>query len=325
MCTSVRFTDKAGHLFWGRNFDWNTGYGEVPVVMPKGFVAKRHFGESTPAAHAAIGMATTYDGYPLFFNCGNDAGLAVGGLNFPGYAHFEPGPVEGKTNLAAYEIPAWVAANFATVDEAAAALADVAIIDAGIAPSLPVAMLHWHIADAKRSIVVEYQEDGMHVHDDPIDVLTNQPPFGWHMENLRNYLHCTDEWPGKVTWRDAELTPFGTGSGMRGIPGDTYSTSRFVRAAYVNAFYPQKETERDNVLRMIHTLNNVAFCEGSARMADGSSEITMFSDCFSANTGTYYYLAVDEPTLKCACLNDYASADPAALVTPEVKIATFAD
>lgn len=318
MCTAVRFTDTAGHLFWGRNYDWNIDYGEKPIIMPKGFTVKSHFGDDYPTKHAAIGMSVEQDGYPLFFNCGNGAGLSIGSLNFAGYAHFEPEPVKGKTNLAVYEIPAWVAANFATVDEVESALANVAIVDASISPSMPVAMLHWHIADAKRSIVVEYQADGMHVYDDPVDVLTNQPPFPWHLENLRNYMNCTGVWPGNVQWRKEELTPFGTGSTMRGIPGDYYATSRFVKAAFVNAFYPQKESERDNVMRMIHTLGSVSFVEGCAQMADGSSEITLFSDCFSAATGTYYYNTYDDPSIRCARLADYANADPKALVHPKV-------
>lgn len=321
MCTAVRFTDTAGRMFWGRNYDWNVTYGEKPVVMPKGFTVKSHFGDDYEAAHAAIGMAVEYNGYPLFFNAGNDAGLAVGGLNFAGYAQFAPGPVQGKTNIAAYEVPTWIAANFTTVDEAEAALADAVIVDAPISSEMPVASLHWHIADAKRSIVVECQADGMHVLDDPVDVLTNQPPLEWHLENLRNYMCCSGHWPDPAQWRDAKLTPFGTGSTMRGIPGDSYATSRFVKAAFVNAFHPQKESERDNVMRLIHTLGSVAFVEGTALMADGSSEVTLFSDCFSAATGTYYFNTVDNPALRCACLGDYATADPKALVKP--KLSTF--
>ena len=314
MCTSVRVTDGAGHMCWGRNYDWNVSYGEAPIVMPKGYKLSRAFGDDYESKYACVGMSVEYEGYPLFFNCGNTAGLTVGGLNFAGYARFEEGPVEGKTNIAAYEIPAWIGANFATVDEAEAALKDVAIVGKSIAPAFEVAMLHWHISDAKRSIVVEYQADGMHIYDDTVDVLTNQPPFPWHMENLRNYMCCNGEWPGDITWHDDKMTPFGTGATMRGIPGDSYSTSRFVKAAFVNAFYPQKTEEHDNVMRVLHTLGSVAFVEGTAKMADGSSEITLFSDCFSTATSTYYFNTYDNPALRTVKLGDYADADPSSLV-----------
>ncbi len=413
MCTAVRFTDTQGHLFWGRNYDWNITYGEAPVIMPKGFPLKQEFGPTQPTKYATIGMAVINDGYPLYFNCGNEAGLAVGGLNFAQYAQFEPAPIEGKTNIAAFEVPAWIGANFATVDEAQAALEDVAIIAKAPTEQMGVATLHWMIADANRSIVVECQSDGMHVYDNPVDTLTNQPPFPWHMENLRNYMCCNGSWPGDVTWGKADLdgmhvydnpvdtltnqppfpwhmenlrnymccngswpgdvtwgkadltpfgtgatmrgipgdtystsrfvkaaftnsfhpqketeadnvmrclhTPFGTGATMRGIPGDTYSTSRFVKAAFTNSFHPQKETEADNVMRCLHTLGCVGFVDGMAAMADGSYELTLFSDCFSANTGTYYFNTYDNPAVRCASLSDAANAPASKLVVPQLK------
>lgn len=144
--------------------------------MPKGFPVRYQFMDDALAAHAAVGMCVDYQNYPMFFDCGNDVGLAVAGLNFPGYAAYADTPAEGKTNVCAYEFPLWVAATFASVDEAEAALANVAIVGASAGEGLGVSYLHWIIGDATRSIVVESRADGMHVMDDPVDVLTNQPP-----------------------------------------------------------------------------------------------------------------------------------------------------
>ena len=119
MCTSIRFTDNSGHMYLGRNLDWSFDYGQQVRVMPRGFHIPYSFIDDATAAHAIIGMCIDYENYPMFFDCGNDAGLAVAGLNFPGYAEYAEGPVNGKTNIAAYEFPLWVAATFSTVDEAA--------------------------------------------------------------------------------------------------------------------------------------------------------------------------------------------------------------
>lgn len=318
MCTGVKFTDKDGNMFWGRNLDWNEGYGQFPIVMPKGYEVKQTFGDPFPSKYAVIGMGIELENYPLYFNCSNEAGLAIGGLNFPGYAQFEETTAEGKTNIAAYEFPVWVASQFSTVDEVEEALKNVVLVAKGPG-NMPVSLLHWFIADAKRSLILEYKADGMHLYEDTVDVLTNQPPFDWHMENLRNYMCCTGSWPGEKQWREDTLTPFGTGATMRGIPGDTYSTSRFVKAAFINTFHPQKETEADNVMRMFHTLGNVSFVEGCAEMADGTFEKTIFSDCYSAKTGMYYYNTYENPMILCTCLKDYANADPSKLVKPEMK------
>lgn len=52
---------------------------------------------------------------------------------------------------------------------------------------------------------------------------------------------------------------------MRGIPGDCYSPSRFVKAAYLNANYPQKDSETENVVRMFRSLEGVVMIGGGVQ------------------------------------------------------------
>ena len=115
MCTGVRVTGSDGTMYFGRNLDWSCGYGERVRIMPKGFPVSYRFVDDAPAAHAAVGMCVDYNNCPMFFDCGNDAGLAVAGLNFPGYAAYAGAPVEGRANVCAYEFPLWVAASFSGV------------------------------------------------------------------------------------------------------------------------------------------------------------------------------------------------------------------
>lgn len=35
MCISVRFSNTKGNMFFGRNLDWEFGYGEGPVIAPR--------------------------------------------------------------------------------------------------------------------------------------------------------------------------------------------------------------------------------------------------------------------------------------------------
>ena len=220
MCTGIRFTGSNGNMYFGRNLDWSSSYGEHIVVTPSGCTLPQAFGEPAGSPHCVMGMGIVAQGLPLYFDCANEAGLAVAGLNFPGYAQYEPAPIEGKANVAAYEFPLWVARNFTTVDEVEAALANTAIVAKPINENFPVSMLHWLIGDATRSIVVEYTAGGMHVFHDDVDVLTNQPGFAWHCENLRNYITLTSDVPEPACWRKAELVPFGAGAGARALPGD---------------------------------------------------------------------------------------------------------
>lgn len=309
MCTAIRFVDDSGNMYFGRNLDWSCSYGERVVITPVRYKPSSPFGALTEVKHAIIGMGIVQQGAPLYFDCANDAGLAVAGLNFPGYAQYASCAVEGCTNIAAYEFPLWVSACFESVDEVEAALVDAVIVDKPINEKLPSSLLHWIIGDATRSIVVEQTAEGMQVFHNRFDVLTNQPGFMWHAENIRNYINVSPEVPGPSMWRSAELTVYGSGGGMRGLPGDYYSPSRFVRAAYLNAHYPQKSTEEENVSRLFHTLGGVAMIDGAARMTDGDFERTIFTGGVSCRTNTYYYATYDDPTIRSVALGDYDLSD----------------
>ncbi|MGG7462838.1 choloylglycine hydrolase [Plantibacter sp. YIM 135347] len=307
MCTAIRFSDGSDHLYLARNLDWTSGYGERVVITPTGFAATSPFGAVSSIRYAVIGMGIVEEDTPLYFDCGNEAGLAVAGLNFPGYAQYASEPVDGATNVAAFEFPLWVASQFGSVDEAEAALSKVVIVDRPINEKYPSSLLHWIIGDATRAIVVEYTADGLHVFDDDVDVLANQPGFAWHHENLRNYLNTSPEFPEESVLGRAHLTPFGSGSHMRGIPGDYYSPSRFVRAAYVNAHYPDKASEAENVSRAFHTLQQVAMVEGAAKMGSGEFEKTIYTGLFSSRTASYYWNDYDDPKVRSVALSDYQS------------------
>ncbi|MBW9213572.1 choloylglycine hydrolase [Mumia sp. zg.B53] len=304
MCTGIRFSDGSNNLYLARNLDWTSGYGERVVVTPTGYATHSPFGAVPNIRHAVIGMGIVEEDTPLYFDCGNDAGLAVAGLNFPGYASYADEPAEGATNVAAFEFPLWVASQFASVDEVEAALGDVVIVDKPINEKYPSSMLHWIIGDASRAIVVESTSDGLHVFDDDVDVLTNQPGFAWHHENLRNYLNVSPAFPKEMPLRRAHLAPFGSGSHMRGIPGDYYSPSRFVRAAYVNAYYPDKGSEEENVSRAFHTLQQVAMVDGCAAMESGEFEKTIYTGLFSSGTTTYYWNTYEDPAIHSVAMAD---------------------
>ncbi|MBR3414964.1 choloylglycine hydrolase [Candidatus Saccharibacteria bacterium] len=305
MCTAVRFNDDKGNMYLGRNLDWSTGYGEKVVITPKGYNYHSAFlGDMTPK-NAIIGMAIIEENVPLYFDCANEAGLAVAGLNFPGYAEYEKDAVPGKTNVAAYEFPLWIAMNFTTVEEVKAALKNTAIIAKPINEKYPVSLLHWIIGDKTQSIVVEYTKDGLQIFDNDVDILTNQPGYAWHKENLRNYMNLSSPQPESVKWGKAEMTAFGSGSLMRGLPGDYYSPSRFIRVAYLNTHYPVKSTEEENVARLFHTLTGVAMIDGAAAMATGDFEKTVYTGGFSAATNSYYYNTYEDPAIKQTKLSDY--------------------
>ena len=142
MCTGLRFVDNDGNMYFGRNLDWSCSYGERVVITPTGYSPVSPFEAIRAVEHAVFGMGIVQEGVPLYFDCANDAGLAVAGLNFPGYAQYASAPVEGKSNIAAYEFPLWVVASFETVDEVEKALENAVIVDKPINEKFPSSLLH---------------------------------------------------------------------------------------------------------------------------------------------------------------------------------------
>ena len=304
MCTGVRFNDNAGNMFFGRNLDWTTEYGHKVIITPRGYKYSSAFlGEM--GGLAVIGMGIIAENSPLYFDCANEHGLAIAGLNFPGYASYANSAIDGKTNVAAYEFPLWVALNFRTVDEVEKALSNTVIVAKPINDRYPVSQLHWLIGDTRRSIVVEYTDNGMEIYDNPVDVLTNQPGYNWHRENLRNYMNIFPQMPKEVKWGKERMSAFGSGSLMQGLPGGFYPTDRFIRVAYLNTHYPMQDSETANISRLFHTLAGVAMINGGAIAADGTYEKTIYTGGYSTATQTYYYNTYDDFTIKRVAMKDY--------------------
>ena len=92
---------------------------------------------------------------------------------------------------------------------------------------------------------------------------------------------------------------------MRGIPGDYYSPSRFVREAYHNANYPTQEGEKANVSKIFHILGGVSMIDGAAKMTNGEFETTIFTGAFSSATCTYYWSTYDDPAIRSVALFDH--------------------
>ena len=316
MCVGIRFTSAAGEMYFGRNYDWNMSYGERPLATPAGHETAWRFLPTSASAYRIIGMGITMGGMPMYFDAANEAGLAIAGLSFPETSRFPAEAVAGKRNVALFELPLWVTSTFGSVTELEAALADTAIIGVPAYQGGQVAPLHWIVADATGSIVIESTERGLEVFHDDVDVLTNEPDFRWQRTNLRNYLGAVSSKPTATSWNGAELAPMGHGGGMFGIPGDYSPASRFVKAAYVNTHYPAQEGEAANVARMFRTLGSVFVPKGCVGMANGTWDATLYQGMYSAATRTYYYSTYDDPAIRAVALDevDFAgSADVVAL------------
>ena len=154
---------------------------------------------------------------------------------------------------------------------------------------LPLAPLHWHIADRRRSIVAEPMREGLRIHEDPVNVLTNNPAFDFQLMNLNQYMGLSAANPENRFGKDLPLQTFGQGMGGIGLPGDFSPASRFVKAAFLLANSRRDLPEQESVTQFFHILEGVAMVEGSVLTPEGRFDKTTYSCCVDGDRGIYYY------------------------------------
>lgn len=285
MCTALRFVGDG--VYFGRTLDNGKSYREQVIIVPRRRALVFSECGELGAHYAIIGMGIVHDGTALFFEACNERGLFMAGLNFVGNAVF--GTVKNcADNICVHEFIPWVLAKCATVDEARRLLSRINLIDTA-PPDLSVAQLHFMIADGVEAITVESTADGLHVYDNPVGVLTNNPPFPMQMFNLNNYMTVSPKPPCNNFCTKLDLVRYSHGLGAFGLPGDTSSQSRFVRACFLSLNSPPTVGTENSVGQFFHIMDGVGQVRGSCLMPDGDYETTLYTTCFDGKRGVMYY------------------------------------
>lgn len=275
MCTAISYGQ-----YFGRNLDLNESYGQQVTV------ATRNFPLAGMDTHSAIiGMATVVKGYPLFFEGTNEAGLSVAALNFPGNAVYHRA-VEGKENIPSYDLIAYVLTRCKTCKEAEELLQNAVVCDSQFSKDLPTTPLHWLIADRDMTLVVESTEEGLQLYENPVKVLTNNPPFPYHRDNLCRYMGLHNGQAENRLAPTLPLTAYSLGMGAMGLPGDFSSPSRFVRAAFVLHNSPKNADTA--VSQFFRILDAASVPDGCVETENGFQK-TLYSCCCDTDKGIYYY------------------------------------
>ena len=286
MCTAATYQTKG--FYMGRTLDYEFSYGDEITVTPRHYEFQfRHMG-SVSSHYAMIGMAHVAGDYPLYYDAMNEKGLGMAGLNFVGNADFQELD-DTRDNVAQFEFIPWILCQCATLEEAKKLLSRMNLVGTPFSPQLPTAQLHWLIADESGSLTVECMTDGLHIYDNPVGVLTNNPPFDKQLFHLNDFMHLSPKQPENTFSSDLNLQTYSRGMGALGLPGDLSSASRFVRVAFTKMNSRSGDSEKESVSQFFHILGSVDQQRGCCEVADGKYEITLYTSCCSADTGIYYY------------------------------------
>lgn len=286
MCTAATY--RTDDFYMGRTLDYEFSYGEEITVMPRNFPLSFRHGGGTDRHYAIIGMAHVADGYPMFYDAVNEKGLGMAGLNFAASARYSE-PEDGKQNVAQFEFIPWVLSQFASLGQARSAIEKINLVGTTYDSRYPAAKMHWIIADKSGVITVEPTESGLKIYDNAPGVLTNEPPFDMQLFNLNNYMRLSPKQPENSFSDALDLGTYSRGMGGLGLPGDLSSMSRFVRAAFTKLNSLSGSGEAESVGQFFHILGSVEQVRGCCEVAQDKYEITIYTSCFNADKGVYYY------------------------------------
>ena len=314
MCTAATYQTKDFYI--GRTLDYEFSYGDQITITPRNYPFLFRYMGQMQTHYALIGMAHVAADYPLYYDAVNEKGVGMAGLNFVGNAVYESEKAD-RENVAQFEFIPWVLSQCASMKEVRTLLERINLTGTPFSPQLPTAGLHWIIADKDDCITVESMADGLHIYDNPVGILTNNPPFDMQMFQLNNYMSLSAKQPENSFAPELGLSTYSRGMGAMGLPGDLSSASRFVRAAFVKQHSVSGESESESVSQFFHILGAVDQPRGCCDVGEGKYEITIYTSCCNASKGIYYYTTYENHQITAVDMHR-VDLDGEQLVTYEV-------
>ena len=327
-CSAVSWSTCDGRHLWGRNFEFDRiARGSMVTFLPRGtdYPTRSspdgsHRGSLHTARFSCAGTGLLLPGTgPILYDGINEQGLMGGQLYYRGFARYERTVRPGTSPLQPPFLVFHVLAQCATVDEAAALLGASTLVDEPLLGAVP--PLHWSFTDRTgETMVVEPDEDGLHIYRNTLGVMTNSPGYPWHRLNLLNYAAIRPLDHDTVAVEGTGLTQCFSGSGAQGLPGDWSSPSRFVRLAFLRTHCVKGKTEQEGVPRLFRMLQSAAFPLGMVAVSqpDGTGELddgvlpfdyTVYTCAACAESGRYYWTSYDDPGVRYVELDRLAAHD----------------
>ncbi|MDD6812399.1 MAG: choloylglycine hydrolase [Lachnospiraceae bacterium] len=300
MCTAATYKTK--DFYFGRTLDYEFSYGDEVVITPRNYPFHFRKMGNVVQHFAMIGMAYVAGDYPLYYDAVNEKGLGMAGLNFVGNAVYCD-EVPNKDNIAQFEFIPWILGQCASVKEARELLKKINLLNMPFSKELPLAQLHWILADGNEAITVESVKEGIRIYDNPVGILTNNPPFDEQMFQLNNYMHLSPKSPQNHFSDKLSLSTYSRGMGALGLPGDLSSQSRFVRVAFTKMNSISGDSEAESVSQFFHILGSVDQQRGCCEVGENAYEITIYTSCCNVDKGIYYYTTYENHQITAVDMN----------------------
>lgn len=324
-CSAFSWETADGKRLFGRNLDFNrlaegTGVTYLPrktEIYTYGTSLENTLREDTKmeTAFAAVGIGTLILGStPALYEGINEKGLMGAQLYYRGFSHFEEGEQRGRRPVQPPFLVTYLLGSCGSVSEAVRELKE-RICLSGRSMLGMVPTLHWIFSDRSgETVIVEPDRDGLHVYRDTMGVMTNSPGYPWHRTNLLNYAGLRELDYDALSINGDMLPQCFSGSGMRGLPGDWSSPSRFVRLSFLKQFCGKGRSEAEGVARMFRIFAGVAFPLGMVKVSEPGTvteydrgvtefDYTVYTCVMCAESLRFYWLTYENSRIRYVDLN----------------------
>ena len=290
MCTSFTFTDLDDNVFLARTMDFGFELEANPLFCPRDY----HWGTETDQTQYRGHLAVVGAGRELekivFVDGVNEHGLGGAALYLPGEVQYNPECVSGKVNLAPHEVLYWLLSTCDSLTAVATKVKELNIVDQPVSLLGITSPLHWIFSDRTgKTLVIEPTTLDLVAMDNPVGVLGNSPQLGWHLNNLRNYLHLTGQPSQPASFGSFQATPFSQGTGSFGLPGGFTPPERFVRVAFLKEYTERTHDVNQSLASIYYILSSVWIPRGVVVKADGDFDYTQYGGAMNLNSLTYYF------------------------------------
>ena len=305
MCTSFLLKANDGGFVYGRTMEFGLPLSSKLVVIPRnhqtlgvGVDSKPGTGLNWTAKYAAVGMNAL--GMPVLVDGMNEKGLVGGLLNAPNSAVFQDvAPADSSNSISSAQMLTYALTNFATIEEVSAGFQKIKV-NRSIIPSYhnESAPLRMTLHDAEgKSLVIEYLSGELVATNNPVGVVTNDPPFRDQLNSIGNYANMSPIEKPALVINGASYAPPSSGSGLHGLPGDFLSPSRFMRALFFSKSAPVNLSSEQQTNTAWHILGSFDIPPGAISLpatnpyggGTGGVEITEWS-VVADNKNMMYYV-----------------------------------
>lgn len=268
MCTVLTIRDIQGNTYQGRTNEDAYMQPDTLTYFPAGSLIQ----SVTPDGQQGMTFNTRYAVLAVTLN-GLTAnakqqqvheGVNDQGLTFTANAMINNASPQVGTDptkiLSMADLGTWALGNYKTVAQVTQALQDNAVeIWLPQIPSMGNLLAPAHLALFDKTgagIVIEFIDGKTTVFDNPVGVMTNDPHFPWHLENLNNYANLSNVDKNTGKFNRLTVNSHDSGNALAGLPSTQTATGRFVKAAYYSNYARPAKSPAEAIQTLSHVMNN---------------------------------------------------------------------